>query len=236
MIRIVTLIIMGLMFCNLGFSQTEINGFTGICELKLGVTTTSYITNLIRTKKRKLALAKNTYSIKSESLRSTIFEIQIDTVEFTVNAPKISNHKKYIIGNIKLCNEYEEDKLELDFFNDTLYSVDFERGSFEVDFTKKYGRPTYETRISQHKCDLSTGDDITFDDETLILNWDNDSIHACRIYSKNRDRKTCNVTTESQFSMFNRKISRIVMNLEDAAYSEIEARRERKLEIKLKKL
>ena len=116
MIRIVTLIIMGLMFCNLGFSQTEINGFTGICELKLGVTTTSYITNLIRTKKRKLALAKNTYSIKSESLRSTIFEIQIDTVEFTVNAPKISNHKKYIIGNIKLCNEYEEDKLELDFF------------------------------------------------------------------------------------------------------------------------
>lgn len=197
-------------------TKPRMDSMNGVCEFKLGKTNTKFIDTIAKRIKKNIIRHSKKYSFSYEELKHHIYELEVDSLDnLSFSHPKHPKHRVFVFSDFAMCNHYELGEVKLDFYDDILYKVSIKGNSFIFDFIEKYGMPETEKLPSKHLCDLPTGDNIEFDDESERMQWNNDDIIAVYLDFAVRDRKTCKITYDISFSIYNKYLNTLVNQLDE---------------------
>lgn len=222
---------------NDAYIKPGIESMTGICEFRIGKTNAKFIDTISKKMRRKIIHNSKKYEFSYEELKLNIYEQEIDSLDkFSGLLPKHPKHRRFILMGYKMCDLYELGEVRLDFYNDTLYDISIKDNSVLFDFISKYGMPETEKLPQKNPCDLVTGDQIEFDDESERMQWNNGDIRAVYLKFARRDRKTCKITYDYSFSMYSKLMVKILDDLDGETQRAANQKHEQERMRRLKKL
>ena len=199
-----------------GHEDSGMEKMTGLCEFRLGKTNIQIIDTISKKLKKKVIHHAKKFYFSNEQLKLNIYELEVDSLDkLSFSHPKHPKHRRFVFSGYRMCDTYELGEVELDFYDGILYHFTIKDNCFLFDFFEKYGMPNREKLVDKHPCDLPSGDVIEFDDESERMRWYNDDIKATYLKFAQRDRKTCKITYEYSFSMWQQSVYDFVSQLDD---------------------
>lgn len=194
-------------------SKAQEPKFNGIGELRVRVTTLTFIDSLLVKSKKKIKKVQRYAAADDQNNMKYIVEYtKPDDKCYSSNNPIIPQHKIYVVYNYVLLDQYVCSKVFLDFYQDTLYHFIITDPVFVSDFKTKYGEPIVDEIRHQNTCTIG-GETMKYEDKDRIENWDDQYMHAAFVTNVSRG-PDCEIKNQSSFEIKDMETSKVVQLLE----------------------